>query len=129
MAKMPLSDAPCGIALRLEGFGQCDFIGWNSTGGVWKEHSAAVAAHAVSDGQPAGQQCRSAGSTDWSGGVELREPHSFGSHAVQMRSSDGRVPETSQITIAQIVGKDEHDVRWRIFGRPNRAGLTRESCK
>lgn len=40
------------------------------------------------------------------GGIELGETNSSGRHSIQVRDSNGRMPETGEITIAKIIRKD-----------------------
>ncbi len=75
----------------------------------------------------AGQQRAAAGRADRATAIEVREPHSFGRHAVKVRRLDLPLPVATQIAITEIVGEDQNDVRIasgirrnaeRYYGRP-----------
>src|SRR5688572_30742346 len=70
-----------------------------------------VVTHPAANRITAGEQRRPARCANFRGAIEVRETHSFGGHAVKIGSADGWVTVAAQITVAEVVGEDDDDVR------------------
>ena len=51
--------------------------------------------------------------------VEVREPHAFSGHLVEVRRADQWRAETTDILITLVVCKNEHKVRWSLLATGN----------
>src|SRR6476646_7146000 len=109
MAEVPFADTSGGVAERLQCLGERGFAGRQTAGRVGEEN-AALAAHAAADRQSAGKQGSSARRTQRSRDVGAGVLLALGGHAVQVRRANGRMPVTTQVPVAQIVGKDDDKV-------------------
>src|SRR5262245_4985580 len=118
VAQVPFADAGGGIPAQLEDVGECDLRGRQSAGGVREEDPAGIRAHAGADRQPAGEKGRPARGADGRGRVEAGELEPLGGHPVQVRGANGRVAITAEVSIPQIVGEDDDEVR--LLGRGGR---------
>ena len=113
MAKMPFSNAHRRITLRFKGARNCNLLGEQSPF-ILRGNDAPLfaASHPGADRQAPGQQSGAAGSANASGHIEISKAQTFGRHLIQVGSANRRVPKTAEITITQIIGEDEDDVRW-----------------
>src|SRR5437867_2892933 len=113
MPEVPFADARRRIAFGLEGASDGDFFGGQAAGGIAKNDAPFFAAgHAAADRQAAREQRRATGSADAGGDVEIREPQTLGGHPVQVRSANGGMSVTTQISVTEIVGQDNDDIGW-----------------
>lgn len=111
VAEMPLADAAGGVAPGLEGLGRGDFTRGQMAHGPIAQHAELVVAHPAANRVAPGEQRGSAGRADFGGGVKLGEAHPLGSHAVEVRRADVRVAVATEVPVAEVVGKDDDDVR------------------
>ena len=56
-------------------------------------------------------QCTTTRRTDCAASVEVREPHPFRGHAVEIGRPDLRLPVTAEIAVSKVISQDENDVR------------------
>ena len=107
MPKMPFSDAGGGIALWLHNFGQRDLVCMQTDCVTRKKNPGNRNASVVATGQ----QTRPRHRTD-RGRIKAREFSSFGSHQIKMRRFLFGRPKRSNVTVAKIIDKDQHNI-WR----------------
>jgi hypothetical protein len=67
-----------------------------------------------------GKQCAARRRTDRRAGVCLGEFHSFVGKGVNVRRLDFRLSIAADVAIAEIIGKDKHDIRPRSGGARDR---------
>ena len=77
----------------------------------------AVVADGGVAGVLAGHQAAARRGADGAAGVELRELHPLGRHAVDVRRLDLLLAVAAEFAVAEVVGDDEHDVRPRRLRR------------
>ena len=65
----------------------------------------------AADRQPTGQESRPAGGADGCR-VKLGEFDPLGGHPIEVRRADGRVTVAAQVAVTQVVGEQNHEVRW-----------------
>ncbi len=103
----------------LQRLGECDLFRRDATSGFGKQHAAFVAAHAVANGESARHEGRPTGSAHAGRRVELREPHTLRRHAIEVRRTNGGMPEAAQVPPAEVIGVDDDKIGCRFVRRPN----------
>ena len=112
-AEVPLADDAGGVASGLQRFGEGDLRGGQATGGDSAQNAVLVMGHAGADGVATRHERGATRGTDFGGGIELREAQAFGGHAIQVRRLDGRMAVATEVTVTEVVGQDDDDVRLR----------------
>ena len=115
VAQPPLAETAGGVARPFE------YLGHGGIG-VAQRDTPGVAPHRCVPHMLPGHQHRTAGGTDVAARVDLHKPHPLGRQAVDTRCADLRLPVTAQVTVAQVIGHDEDDVRPRLARRSGRDG-------
>ena len=72
--------------------------------------------HAAADGQPAGEQPRTAWRTDARRRVKTGPLLAFVCHAIQVGSLDRGVSEDADVAVANIVAENNNHVRRAVLG-------------
>src|SRR5262245_16952871 len=109
LAQAPLANKARHITERLEQTGDGDVL--------LAQRDKRVAADGAVAGVLAGHEGAAAGSADGAAGVKLRELHPRGGQLVDVRRLDLVLAIAAEVAIAQIVGKDEDDVRLAFLAR------------
>ncbi len=123
---MPLSDRRGRVAALLQDFGDGELSCGQAAQGIREQHPGLLVRHSGPDRQPAGEEARPTRRAHARRDIEIGPPLPLGGHAVQVRRSDRRVAVDPEIAVAEIVGKDDHDVRRRRSGRRRREAQQRE---
>jgi hypothetical protein len=74
------------------------------------------ALHPDTVGIASGQKCGAAGRTDRLSDVEVRETSSLLGEGVEVRGPDVLSPEATEVTVAEVIDQDQHDVREPVDG-------------
>ena len=110
VSQVPFADAGGLVASRFHCLRKRDFRTGDAKMLSRYQHPNKSGTHGIS----AGKQCRTRRSA-CRHGVEFGEPRAFVGHAVQARSRIRPVAVTTQVAVAQVVGKQNHEIRGAGF--------------
>ena len=108
MTEVPLADADRRVTCLLHDLGQRHFVGMQTDLTSGEENAGYRYACVVATSHQASTRHRA----DWCR-VEAGELHSFGSELVELWRLHLFRAEWSDVSVSQVVGEDEHDVRPR----------------
>ena len=100
---MPLTEVPCGVALRFEQFCQGD-LSVPDVAGIGGGHAIAI-------GMPASQRTAPRGRADGGTGVEAIKAEPGLAHCIKMRRLEIRVAVVSCVTPSLVIRHAKDDVR------------------
>ena len=104
--QVPLAHVACVIASLFEHGSNGDFRGTE----VHVPPLLDGGDHPATQGRATGEKTGSRGRTDGSRSVKIGEAHAFGSKAVEVRGAYNRVSVARQVSVSEIIGKNENDV-------------------
>ena len=113
VAEMPLPHHAGAVAAAPQNFSQRRLGGGDAVAGVGPQR----ACDADPVGITAGEERRPRRRADRLGDVEVGEPHPFAGEPIEVRRGGGLSAVAGWITVAEVVGKDDDDVRRTMWRR------------
>jgi hypothetical protein len=122
--EVPFADHPGRAASALEQLGERDFaLRQVQRIRLWRVRGR-IERQAAAERIAARHQRRASRRAEGHRRIEVRELRSFRRHAVEVRSLEFRMAVAREVTIAEVIGEDEDDVRLRRGG-----GLAAKQCQ
>ena len=112
---MPFADAGGRIAFRLQCLCQSDLLCRKTPAGIREKDTPLVRAHAAPNGQASRQESGSRRGAERRSHIELGPLLTLLRHTIQSRRTDRRMAEDVQVSISQIIGKQDDEVRDRCL--------------
>jgi len=113
VTEVPLAEGPGHVAGLRERLGYGDLLRGEPAAGVGKQDPPGVRGHPAPDRVAAREQRGPAGRAHAGGHVELGPLLAFGGHPVQVGRPKLGMAERPEVSVAQVVGEDDHEVGLR----------------